>query len=103
MTEAVARIDAQISRKHLLTHPVYRAWTRGDLSREALQDYARQCYRHVAAFPTYLSAVHSNTDDQEIRRQLLPNLIDEEAGHPNQPELWLQFSDSLGLSREGVK
>jgi Pyrroloquinoline quinone (Coenzyme PQQ) biosynthesis protein C len=33
-------IDRQIAAKHLLTHPFYQAWTRGDLSREALQDYA---------------------------------------------------------------
>src|SRR5437762_401991 len=51
--------------KHLLKHPFYLAWTRGELSKEALADYARQYYHHVAAFTTYLSAVHTNCDDQE--------------------------------------
>jgi len=94
------RIDAQVAAKHLLNHPFYQAWTRGELSREALQDYARQYYHHVAAFPTYLSAVHANTDDPAARRQILANLIDEEAGCPNHPELWLRFAESLGVGRE---
>lgn len=92
-------IDRQIAAKHLLTHPFYLAWTRGELSRAALADYARQYYHHVAAFPTYLSAVHSKCDDQPTRRQLLDNLMDEEAGSPNHPELWLQFANCLGVSK----
>src|SRR3954452_15789170 len=96
-------IHQQIAAKHLLTHPFYLAWTRGELSREALTDYARQYYQHVAAFPTYLSAVHARCDDQPTRRQILANLIDEEAGQPNHPELWLQFAESLGVSANDVR
>jgi pyrroloquinoline-quinone synthase len=96
-------IDRQIAAKHLLTHPFYLAWTRGELSRAALADYARQYYHHVAAFPTYLSAVHAHCDDQPTRRQLLNNLIDEEVGSPNHPELWLQFAEGLGVSKEDVQ
>jgi len=99
MNQHLNAIDAQIAAKHLLTHPFYLAWTRGELSRAALADYARQYYHHVAAFPTYLSAVHAKCDHQPTRRQLLDNLIDEEAGSPNHPELWLQFAECLGVSK----
>jgi pyrroloquinoline-quinone synthase len=101
--ETLNVLDAQITAKHLLTHPFYQAWTRGELSREALQDYARQYYHHVAAFPTYLSAVHANTDDQATRRLLLENLMDEEAGSPNHPELWLQFAAAMGVEKEDAQ
>ncbi len=103
LTSHLDQIDAQIAAKHLLTHPFYQAWTKGELSMEALQDYARQYYHHVAAFPTYLSAVHANMDDQAARRHVLQNLMDEEAGDPNHPELWLQFAESLGVSRDDVR
>src|SRR5438045_3583381 len=103
MNQHLDSIDRQIAAKHLLTHPFYLAWTRGELSRDALTDYARQYYHHVAAFPTYLSAVHAHCDDQPTRRQLLDNLIDEEAGSPNHPELWLQFAEALGVSNEEVQ
>src|SRR3979490_1424018 len=96
-------IDRQIAAKHLLTHPFYLAWTRGELSMAALADYARQYYHHVAAFPTYLSAVHARCDNQPTRKQILANLIDEEAGSPNHPELWLQFAESLGVSRDEAR
>jgi pyrroloquinoline-quinone synthase len=103
MNQHLDSIDRQIAAKHLLTHPFYLAWTRGELSMAALADYARQYYHHVAAFPTYLSAVHAKCDDQPTRRQLLDNLIDEEAGSPNHPELWLQFAEALGVSKEEVR
>ena len=97
MNQHLDQIDNDIAYKHLLKHPFYLAWTRGELSKAALTDYARQYYHHVAAFPTYLSAVHAKCDDQETRKRLLNNLIDEEAGSPNHPELWKKFADGLGV------
>lgn len=100
MNSILDRIDAQIAGRHLLTHPFYLAWTRGELRRETLADYAAQYYQHVAAFPTYLSALHARCDDQPTRRQLLANLMDEEAGDPNHPQLWRNFAASLGVNSE---
>jgi pyrroloquinoline-quinone synthase len=97
MNQHLDKIDNDIAEKHLLKHPFYLAWTRGELSKEALTDYARQYYHHVAAFPTYLSAVHAKCDNQPTRKQILSNLIDEEAGSPNHPELWKQFAEGLGV------
>ena len=98
MNQYLDEIDNDIAAKHLLKHPFYLAWTRGELSREALADYAGQYYHHVAAFPTYLSAAHAKCEDQNARKQLLANLIDEEAGPPNHPELWLKFAEGLSVS-----
>lgn len=103
MNKHLDSIDQQIAEKHLLKHPFYLAWARGELGKEALTDYARQYYHHVAAFPTYLSAVHAKCDDQATRKQLLSNLIDEEAGSPNHPELWLKFTEGLGVSNVDVR
>jgi pyrroloquinoline-quinone synthase len=97
MNQHLDKIDNDIVEKHLLKHPFYLAWTRGELSKEALTDYAKQYHHHVAAFPTYLSAVHAKCDDQPTRKQILSNLIDEEAGSPNHPELWKQFAEGLGV------
>ena len=97
MNDYLETIDSDIAEKHLLKHPFYLAWARGELSKEALTDYAKQYYHHVAAFPTYLSAVHAKCDDQPTRKQILSNLIDEEAGSPNHPELWKRFANALGV------
>jgi pyrroloquinoline-quinone synthase len=103
MNQYLDKIDSNIAERHLLKHPFYLAWTRGELSKEAIMDYARQYYDHVAAFPTYLSTVHAKCDDQATRKQLLCNLIDEEAGSPNHPELWLKFAKGLGVSDIDVR
>lgn len=91
-------LDAQIQDKHLLTHEFYQAWNRGELSMECLKEYAKEYYQHVKAFPTYLSALHSHTDNAHTRRELLQNLIEEEAGKPNHPDLWRTFAQSLGCT-----
>jgi pyrroloquinoline-quinone synthase len=98
MNRHLDQIDNDIADKHLLKHPFYLSWARGELTKEALTDYAKQYYHHVAAFPTYLSAVHAKCDDQPTRKQILQNLIDEEAGSPNHPELWKQFAGALGVN-----
>lgn len=96
--EFLNQIDAKIQAQHLLKHPFYEAWTRGELSKECLIEYAKEYYHHVKAFPRYLSAVHSHTEDASTRRHLLDNLIEEEAGVPNHPDLWKTFAKSLGAT-----
>ncbi len=98
----LTRIESQIARRSVLTHPFYQAWQRGDLTSAALADYAAQYYHHVAAFPQYLSALHAHTADASTRRAVLQNLVDEEAGDPNHPELWLQFATGIGANRAAV-
>jgi pyrroloquinoline-quinone synthase len=103
MNDVVNALDARIAAKHLLDHPFYQRWTAGTLSSEELREYARQYYHYALAFPTFLSAMHSHTGDVATRQALLENLIDEERGPENHPELWLRFCEALGLSRAEVE
>ena len=98
------KLKNSISAYHLLSHPFYQAWNQGDVPRERLKEYVMQYYKHVKAFPRYISATHSHCDDIEKRRILLENLADEEGlnGEPH-PELWLRFAEGLGLSRREME
>ena len=96
-------IHDAIATRRLLDHPFYSAWSKGELSHDDLREYATQYYHWVKAFPTWISATHSNTTDLAMRQQLLENLIDEERGTENHPELWLRFCDALGLDRGDVQ
>ncbi|CAG7589639.1 MAG: CADD family putative folate metabolism protein [Candidatus Midichloria sp.] len=91
-----------LSKYHLLKHPFYQAWNQGALEISTLQRYAKQYFKNVEAFPRYVSRVHSQCAFITDRRVLLENLIDEERGDENHPELWLRFAESLGESREEV-
>ena len=88
---------------HLLKHPFYKAWSDGRLDTHCLATYAKEYYHHVSAFPRYISAIHSLCPDLEMRQVLLGNLIEEEKGQENHPELWKRFAEGLGVKREELK
>ncbi|MBS1560928.1 MAG: CADD family putative folate metabolism protein [Bacteroidetes bacterium] len=98
----LAQLDAIVSERHMLQHPFYLMWNEGTLSIDMLREYAKEYYHQVHFFPTYVSATHANCDDMEIRQMLLENLMEEEHGAGNHPELWLRFAEALGCSREEV-
>lgn len=98
-----SRLETSVAARHLLDHPFYQRWSAGELTREELQEYARQYWHYTKAFPTFVSAIHSGSDDIAVRQSLLENLIEEERGADHHPELWLRFCEALGLSREDVE
>jgi pyrroloquinoline-quinone synthase len=87
----------------LLKHPFYQAWTCGELNKEDLRFYAGEYYHQVAAFPTYLSTLHSRLPDGRLRRQVLANAADEELRGTAHSELWLQFAAAVGADPEEVR
>ena len=96
------KINSTVLEKDLLKHPFYTSWSDGKLTLNALRGYSKQYYKFVAMFPRFLSAVHSNCPDLETRQRILENLSEEEDREKPHPELWLNFCESLGLSREDV-
>lgn len=101
--EFLARLDEAVAEFAMLKHPFYQLWSAGKLDQKTLAEYAKQYYAHVKAFPTYVSAVHSHSEDLEARQLLLENLIEEERGGENHPELWIRFAEALGQTREEVR
>jgi len=99
----LSALEERIARFDLLCHPYYQAWTAGQLTPEDLREYAGDYYQHVAAFPAYLSALHSRLGDGELRRAVLRNLCDEEIGGRAHSELWLDFAEGMGAEREQVR
>lgn len=98
--------------KHLLKHPFYRAWEAGELNRDILKYYAAQYGGrggHVNVFPLGVGAVYAQCKPENIkaRKLLMENLIEEEGfageGHQDHPELWMQFAEGMGASREEIE
>jgi pyrroloquinoline-quinone synthase len=100
-TELLAKIDAAIAEKNLLKHPFYQDWQMGKLSREALQLYAAQYYRHVEAFPTHLRVLAARTEGP-IREIVLENLAEEESPSRPHPKLWRDFAEAVGVSEGDI-
>lgn len=103
--EFFAALDARIARYDLLQHPFYQAWSKGELTRDELREYASEYWHHVSAFPTYLSALHTRLEDAPLRRTVLENLADEEglpAGRPHS-DLWMDFAEGMGADASAVR
>ncbi len=103
--EFFQELDARIAKYDLLCHPFYRAWSAGELTREDLREYAADYYPHVAAFPGHLGELAARTRDGELRARILANRADElgAGGGPAHDQLWLDFAEGMGASREDVK
>lgn len=97
------KLNNELDKFHLLKHPYYQDWSEGKLTIADLQTYAGQYFHHVDAFPRYLSAIHTQCKDLPSRQVLLDNLVDEEKGDENHPELWMQFAEELGCDRNQVR
>lgn len=91
-----APIDRLIRERHLLTHPFYTAWSRGELSLPTLREYGQQYYRFESDFPRFVAATYAHLTDPAARRQLLENLVDEEGRDPTHPTLWTDFVRGIG-------
>ena len=103
MDRRVAPIDRLLRERHLLKHPFYLAWSRGDLSLDTLRTYAGQYYHFESNFPRYVAQAYARLTSASERRVLLENLTDEEGRDPTHPELWLDFAEGIGMSRRAAR
>jgi pyrroloquinoline-quinone synthase len=104
--EFFAELDTRVAKYDLLCHPFYQAWAAGQLTREDLQEYARNYYHHVEAFPAYLAELAVRLEESELRRAILANMADEKGLQdgfgdpaPAHAELWLDFAEGMGARR----
>ncbi|HEV2449833.1 MAG TPA: iron-containing redox enzyme family protein [Thermoplasmata archaeon] len=92
----VTDLDRLITRRHLLKHPFYRAWSDGSVTLPTLRSYAGAYYEFERNFPRYVAGAYASLTDPNDRRVLLDNLLDEEGRDPTHPALWRSFASALG-------
>ena len=94
-------LDARIAKYDLLCHPFYKAWSAGELTREDLRAYGREYFRHVDAFPSYLTGFAERAEAASLRRAVLANRDEEMGANGSRPhaELWLDFVEGMGGKR----
>src|SRR5258708_22957264 len=68
-----AAVHRALTGRELLSHPFYVRWSKGELSRRELCDYAAQ-YRHVeAALPDLLRTIAGRTPNPDVSGPVLRN------------------------------
>ncbi len=88
-------------KKSLLKHPFYQDWQAGKLSREALQLYAAQYYKHVEAFPKHLRVLAARTEGP-LQGLIRENLAEEESPTGQHPKLWRDFAAAVGVGEDDI-
>jgi pyrroloquinoline-quinone synthase len=86
------RIEAARKECNVLEHPFYLRWTRGELTRSELAEYAGQ-YRHATEAIARLSAQAAEAAPDEAERAELRRHATEEAEHV---ALWDDFVEAVG-------
>lgn len=97
----LTRIDGAIAEKSLLKHPFYQDWQAGKLSREGVQLYAAQYYRHVEAFPGHLRVLAARTEGP-LQGLIRENLAEEENPAGPHPRLWRDFATAVGVGEDDI-
>lgn len=100
-TELLKKVDAAIAEKSLLKHPFYQDWQAGKLSREALQLYAAQYYKHVEAFPKHLRVLAARTEGA-LQGLIQENLAEEENPARPHPKMWRDFAAAVGVGEDDI-
>jgi len=106
ITALQQKLDERIANYDLLSHPFYKAWSAGALTREDLIEYGRDYYHHVAAFPSYVAECLKRVTDPKIAVALRANMEDENgftrSGQPQRAhaDIWLDFVEGMGGSRD---
>jgi pyrroloquinoline-quinone synthase len=99
---ALSAIDRIIEDRHLLRHPFYERFQKGKISQDVLREYAKQYYAYESKLPAFLTAALTHLEDGPAKKAVAANLADESGMPEPHPELWLRFSEALGLSRDEV-
>jgi len=85
------RAAEELRQYDLLKHPSYQAWSAGKLMQAELGFYGRQYPEHVAAVPTYLTALHRWLPEGRMRSAVLRNAAEQEGKGRPHADLWRQF------------
>jgi pyrroloquinoline-quinone synthase len=101
--ETLHVFDRLLRKRSILQRPFYRAWQRGELSRQQLATCSRGCYTHHAAFPKCLENAIQLVVHAAIKSTLEDNLHDELTNLEMSPDPWLGFAYGTGQTREVVR
>jgi pyrroloquinoline-quinone synthase len=94
-TQISDALTTTLSDRQLLTHPFYRRWESGQLSRDELTSYAEQYRYFETMLPTFLESLSEQLPEGTARDAVIDNLRDETTP-PSHLELFELFATHYG-------
>ena len=98
MLQISSSIEQIVSARSLLKHPFYQAWSKGELTLNDLQGYAKEYYYAAKNVPVVMEIIRKNAPSTltQIQRETFEKNAAEEVEHI---ELWERFASSLGITQ----
>jgi pyrroloquinoline-quinone synthase len=92
----LSHLDPLIGKKSLLMHPFYQKWSKGELTLEDLQVYAKEYFHLVERIPGIVTRVRERVTDPAFAERIKENEIEEQ----EHVGLWKRFAKSVGISEQ---
>lgn len=95
--EMFTAIKHAVEKQHLLKHPFYQAWQKGELTQDEMVRYFHQYTYFEAMFPMLMSRIHQNIDDRDIRKQIVAALSKEEGPDGDHIAEFIEILKQFGI------
>lgn len=96
----------QLLRTRYPVHPLRKLLLTGVLTKEQLSGWAKNQFHEFSHIHRFFGIRYQKCPIRSLRRMLLENMVEEEGEdlfggkYPSHAELWLQFAEGLGVSRQ---
>lgn len=97
----LAVFDDLIAERSLLKHPFYVKWSKGELTMDDMNIYAKEYFHLASKIPGIVERVKVRATEQSPEMQaMIQENMEEEQEHV---DLWKRFANSLGISNEELE
>ncbi|MBI3331690.1 iron-containing redox enzyme family protein [Candidatus Peregrinibacteria bacterium] len=95
----LSQFDSLIASRSLLKHPFYQKWSKGELTLNDMQVYAKEYFHLVERIPGIVARVRDRAQDRRLKDQIDENVREEQ----EHVELWKRFAKSVGVTEQELR
>lgn len=106
--DLIGDLEQSLRQRYPKPHPIRQLLLSGRLTQEQLRWWAKNQFHEFRNIHRFFGVRYQKCPIPELRRLLLENMVEEEGEdlfggkYPSHRELWVQFAEGLGISRDEI-
>ena len=106
--DLIVDLEQSLRQRYPKPHPIRQLLLSGRLTQEQLRWWAKNQFHEFRNIHRFFGVRYQKCPIPELRRLLLENMVEEEGEdlfggkYPSHRELWVQFAEGLGISRDEI-